>query len=420
MNTVSRLASLFLILCLALVALPVIGARADDPPLVNYPAIRDLYEGRLTESQQREVYQWAEGYWNYVETGQPSEFEFSENLMKSALFNPLRATRFMLEKLNVLSWRDCDQEIIRATPDQTELYAKRALLKAAMTKGKFITSPLTNQEGTSEHFNLIFEPYSGANAYFEDGQLTSEKLKLKSMFYRDEMAPEGVNDSLVMAFMQRGGEPTPTIDTPSLQALVLEMYAELPALVSTCEKTPTWKSLITGLPSLTDQLELKIQDWLAARGREPRTQRFDYAFQVYGSLPVIAILLDEGYVIIDGQKGTVEQLAAYETPQNIYSAILYDHVETSSVLDEMRAFSKCGAATYGVLAWTPYTVKPTDTLTPSQRERSREARLVNRHSMDAALALQREFAPTQLGADFTSPLALQMRLRTPAGASFTK
>ncbi len=339
------------------------SARADDPP-VNYVALRELYEGRLTEAQREEVFQWAEAYWTYVETGQPSQFEFSDDLMKSPLFSPLRSTRYMLEKIKVLSWSDCDQEIIRATPAQPALYAKREALKAAMNSGKFMTDPATNQDGTIEHFDLIFEPYSGADAYFENGLLKSEKLKLRTAAFTLALAPEAANDPVVLAAIQRGPNPLPFVAGIATSQLIADMQSQVPALALTCSDVPTWKSLITGQPSRADQLERKVQTWLEARGREPRTHRLDYTFHVYGSLPIIAVKLNEGYVILDGQTGRVCQVADYSTPLRIEAAFLLVHVEATSASFEYRAYNTCGAAIASFAAWTPYVIKPGDTLTP--------------------------------------------------------
>lgn len=265
------------------------------PALAHFPpptTPATVFYGALTPTEQAEVQAWGVAYWTKVEGGTPSAMTFSNPAMNSHLFNPFRGTRATLENLKLLDAGDCDRSIIEgdtSTMDAATL-AKRQSLKDAMCAAKFATDPVTNPEGTVAHAAQILDAVSTSQlvTYSEGGKLVSEKLPL------DILVAAGADPQLAANLS------TDTINAINAIVVAAPGYAQAATGGTEAQK------LLNGGASRTDQAEARLITLLQDLDLTGSfTVRYEAAFGVYGSLPVIAFVLPDAFILVDGVTGAV-------------------------------------------------------------------------------------------------------------------
>lgn len=322
-----------------------------EPAFSKQPSEVSVIYGQLTEVQRAEVFQWGQAYWEQVETGAVSAFVFSDPLMNSHLFNPLRATRATLERLKLWESTDCDQIIVAATPADEVLWEKRTRLKESMIDGKFVTDAVENYSGTQVHLDKLFIelPGNSATAQFEGSKLVSAGVHLDTADSVLGVAPPA----------QLGVYPPMTLELFATQASLTEAA---PGLAAGCTNRTEAQKLVTGLPSRADQLELAIHAHMESLGLPAVTQRYDVSFGVYGSLPVIIVFHHDVINIVDGINGNV--VGPYPTGSSINPL---NHLSWHPEWDpttSARAFNSSGCELKYAGSWTPWTPAPADVITP--------------------------------------------------------
>lgn len=163
-------------------AAAVVGALITGAPTSLADGV--FYYDGLTEAENAEVAAWSLLYWQRVDQGGGSpgeEFAFTNPLMNSQLFNPVRCARPTLEKLEKISASLCDRMYEQPTGLDASTLDQRAALREVMLTGELITS-LGTQPGW-EHIMLIeaAPPSSGWLAYTEEGQLITVDLPLSEV-----------------------------------------------------------------------------------------------------------------------------------------------------------------------------------------------------------------------------------------------
>jgi hypothetical protein len=349
--------SLFVVLacCGSASAQQVAGAQSN---------FMEAFYGKTTAAQREEARQWSIAFWQRVESGDPQSVIFTQPAWQSPLFNPLRSTRATLERLNVIDPADCDTDIIYAQ-EGSPFEAKRDALRDSMIDGKFVTDPVTNPIGYQTHIDMIFDSPPGvvSDAWFRDGKLGSINL------------PVGANrgNSVVNTGMTSNG-PVVWVDYVATQTeaeLVRAhnarnaMAATLPTAIESCTPVTEAQQLLSGAESRVDQLERLIQQKQIEHGYPPLTTRYDIAFGVYGSLPMIQANLGGFVCFVDGVEGTVSSLSVEGV--QLWDPFLYRYYEYDFTIPGSRILSKDrGCVMLFARTWVPWTVptNPAPTLTP--------------------------------------------------------
>jgi hypothetical protein len=339
----------------------VFGGCATAQPLNAGDYIGPFY-GDMTAAQKQEVREWNLAFWNRIDTGDPQTLTLTEPVWQSPLFNPLRATRATLERLKVLDPADCDWAIITAT-EGSPLWEKREALRESMTDGKFETDPVTNPEGYFIHMQDIFNapPGTGVDAWIIDGKLVSVNLPtdVRVAIVPDTCATiSGPIDCAAYQSQYSGESLTRAF------ALLNVITTTLPAFANQCTAVTEGQKLITDAESRADQVERRVNEIMVEQGFRPVTFRFDAAFGVYGSIPVIQVDVKDYSILIDGWSGRSSGL---RPAGNILE--LSNLTSAYWEVDADRPFYKTfrtesGCQALFALAWTPYVIQPGDTLTP--------------------------------------------------------
>jgi|GEM_PF-2927482 len=336
------------------------GSLSHAQPINPGEYVGPFY-GDTTPDQREEVRNWSLAFWNRIETGDPQTVAMTEPVWQSPLFNPLRATRATLERLKVLDPLDCDWEIIAAT-EGSPLWEKREALRASMVDGKFETDPATNAEGFQEHLQAIFDaaPGSGVDAWFADGKLVSLNLPGDVMggFVTNPCVTADGPIDCAQYQAQHSGE-----SLVRAFALLHEITTNLPAFADQCAPVTEGQKLITGSESRADLIERRVQEIMIEHGLRPATYRFDATFGVYGSIPVIQIDIKDYTFSVDGWSGKSSGLLPPKTLLDLNGLSSYWEVDLDRPY--YRIYNgENGCKAIFAMAWTPYTINPTDTLTP--------------------------------------------------------
>lgn len=328
---------------------------AQSPPSFILP-----FYGQTTGEEREEARAWSVAFWERVESGNPQTFVPQQAAWQSPLFNPLRSTRATLERLRVIDPADCDWEIISAT-EGSPLWEKRQALKESMISGKFETDPVINTEGFQNHLDAVFNAPAGTNveAAMENGALVSTNLPLSAT------SPQ-FSISIPADARAYQGMTQQQIDQAS--AALFDLVNTMPALAQACSAVPESQGLITGLPTRADQVESLVRQRLMMHGFDPLTTRYDLAFGVYGSLPVIQAQLGGAVAFVDGWSGFVYGPFP-EGVELVLGRMLNPYmIEYDLSSESYRAFSNAEgclvkfARTW--IPWNPTTATPPVTLTP--------------------------------------------------------
>ncbi len=341
----------------------------QSPPSFILP-----FYGQTTEEEREEARAWSVAFWERVESGNPQTFVPQQAAWQSPLFNPLRSTRATLERLKVIDPADCDWEIISAT-EGSPLWEKRQALKESMISGKFETDPVSNGEGFQEHLSMIFDPTppfpnavqrnadaspgQGIEAWMQDGKLVSTNLVLAKnesqtipamgIVTRSGPLPEGTS-IFSLATPQQVQRATDAIQS---------MQAVIPAAAELCTTVSESQKLLTGAPSRADEIEQLVRQQLIAHGFDPLTTRYDAAFGVYGSLPIIQAHLGQYVCFVDGQVGAVygPYVQEMELARRFSEFALSRHMPREySGFDLVRVFAhETGCQVKFASVWVPWT-----------------------------------------------------------------
>jgi len=320
------------------------------------------FYGDMTAAQKQEVRDWNLALWNRIDTGDPQTLTLTEPVWQSPLFNPLRATRATLERLKILDPSDCDWAIITAT-EGSPLWEKREALRASMIDGKFETDPVTNAEGFHTHVQDIFNapPGVGVDAWFADGKLVSINLPSDiTVGFVTEICATAEGPIDCAAYQQQHSGESLTHAFALLNALI----TTLPTFADQCVPVTEGQKLITGAESRADQVERRVQEIMVEQGLLPMTFRFDAAFGVYGSIPVIQVDIKDYTIFIDGWSGRSTGLRPARNVLEL-SNLTRHYWEVDLDLPYYKTYrAGSGCQSLFALAWTPYQVQPGDTLTP--------------------------------------------------------
>ncbi len=337
------------------------GSLTSHAQPINAGEYVGPFYGDTTPEQREEVRNWSIAFWNRIEMGDPQTVAITEPVWQSPLFNPLRATRATLERLKVIDPSDCDWEIIAAT-EGSPLWEKREALKASMVDGKFETDPATNAEGFQEHLQAIFDaaPGSGIDAWFADGKLVSLNLPgdVMGWFVTNPcVTADGPLDCTQYQAQHNRESLVRASD------LLWEVHTTLPAFAGQCVSVTEGHKLITGAESRADQIERRVQELMIERGFRPVTHRFDATFGVYGSIPIIQVDIKDYTFNVDGWSGASSGLLPPKTLLDVSGVSSYWEVDSDRPYYRLYTGDR-GCKAIFAQAWTPYTIKPTDTLTP--------------------------------------------------------
>jgi len=353
----------------------------QSPPSFILP-----FYGQTTEEEREEARAWSVAFWERVESGNPQTFVPQQAAWQSPLFNPLRSTRATLERLKVIDPADCDWEIISAT-EGSPLWEKRQALKESMISGKFETDPVSNGEGFQEHLSMIFDPavpypvihpsqppappLPNIDAWMQDGKLISKNNVLERNF--QSPSAQSIAGGSVSVLTSNGPvtwaayvEGQTEAETGRVWTIRNTLAAILPAAAELCTNVSESQKLLTGAQSRADQIERLVGEHLMANNCSPLTNRYDVAFGVYGSLPVIQAQVGGFTFFVDGVSGEVGPLLVAGAELDFRGFFIPYWREYD---DYGYSYARPYAAEGGCLVkfaqtWKPWTPSPTDTLTP--------------------------------------------------------
>lgn len=275
---------------------------------------RAAFYGTLDAVQQEAVEQWSSLLWSRIETGAPAEsalsFTFADPTLASPLFQPLRAAKATLEKLNIAVETPCYW--VTTTPTGTLVAVGDAALiqatKDYMTLGKLSTDIGQNAEGTVEHLNKIFAS-AGVQFGIEGNSLVS---------YGAE--PEAVASAFI------GGVPKLDVSAGTINAIGV-ILGTAPAIAAAATSPSESIRAIHGGSSRTDDFLTQLGQalWYTEVNQVVVT-RIDATFGAYGDLPLALVQFEDSYVLVDTTNGGVDGPFEPTSPFDA-SLLLASHTE---------------------------------------------------------------------------------------------
>ncbi|MBY0262463.1 MAG: hypothetical protein K2Q20_08975 [Phycisphaerales bacterium] len=282
-------------------ALAVAAAAVVGGGLGSEAVAQNAYYENASGDLAVRLQQWNEGYWARADAaGTPapgaSAIRFTGLVSNADLFNPVRAARWTLEDLKVVSASDCDgMETwpaigtggIIGTDQEKVVQAFRD----AMKQGKFSTNIGQNPEGTQEHAGLIVAapPGEGVIAYQDGDKLVSLNLPLKT-----------ISEPAYAAALEFN------LSTES-QAVLATMIASSEGwAAASADRASEAESLLTGAPSKADRFAEIVGDFLwIADVQSATVDKLQAQFGLFGQLPLVHVNLSDCTVLLDPLSGNV-------------------------------------------------------------------------------------------------------------------
>lgn len=280
--------------------------------------------------------QWSDHYWARVDTGatvKVGQFAFSNTALNNPLFNPVRAARPTLEELKIISASDCDG--MTALQPGWGNTAIADAFREAMKSWRLTTNSASNAAGTAVHIALITGAPGGSGVTWTivGDNLISEKLPWLSA---------------------SGNNPSPTIAgsiSPETQQAIEKLMNIGPIIASASAGTSIAQSLITGEESHADKFERGVRQLLVDGGWNGTTWRVDAVFGVFGSLPLVGVTFDDGFVLVDSVNGGVD--GPFEPGTHLQAdTLLAGHVEYTAA-SSVKYFALAGCESPVAVKWRP-------------------------------------------------------------------
>jgi hypothetical protein len=303
------------------------------------------YDG-LTPEENEEVVAWSMLYWQRVDQGggAPGDgFSFTNPLMNSQLFNPIRSARATLEFLGQIDPNLCDRLYELPVGLDAQTVEWRARIRDLMLTGELVT-----EEGTPEdweHLLLVeaFSPdvillrwLSGEWTYEEwDGFRVTTNVPLM------EVSEVALDAALALEISEDS------------QNIIASLIATSGYWRAQCTDIPQWRSLITGETSTADQYRAIVNNYLGFLDNpDLSTQLIQANFGTFGELPVIGVRLSDCYILMDPTSGNLSGPFESDSPLDA-RGLLSMHEEAFEVGGSVRYYTSLGCSTAVAATWHP-------------------------------------------------------------------
>lgn len=303
------------------------------------------YIAGISAQERAEVVAWSELYWERVDNNgiaPESEFSFSNPLMNSQLFNPIRSARTTLEYLGTISPSLCDRLYeFPSVLDQGTSDARSAV-RDLMLYGEIVTEAGTPEDW--EHMLLVQTiPFEEIVTRWVAGEWTYHEWTENGVTYRV---------TTDVPLIELGGVTAEAALQADISEDSLTLISSLLATSgywrSQCTDVPQWQSLITGQKSTAEQFWAHVETFLGAQGNAALgSSMFNAAFGTFGELPVVAVFLEDCFVLLDTTNGYLSGPFELGSPIDA-RGLLSVHMDAYEAGSPIRYFSSGG----GVLGTT--------------------------------------------------------------------